>query len=170
MNLSTLRHDIPAGLVVFLVALPLSLGIAQASGLPPFVGLLTGVVGGIVVTLFSPSRYAVSGPAAGLVTIVSGSIASLGSFSALLLAIMLAGVLQCIMGLLRAGRFITLIPGTVIKGMLSAIGILLIIQQIPLAFGSDGEDSLKSLFDASEPGFSASALTVCLVGLAILWL
>lgn len=91
MNLSTLRHDIPAGLVVFLVALPLSLGIAQASGLPPFVGLLTGVVGGIVVTLFSPSRYAVSGPAAGLVTIVSGSIASLGSFSALLLAIMLAG-------------------------------------------------------------------------------
>ncbi|MBN3199285.1 SulP family inorganic anion transporter [Pectobacterium brasiliense] len=170
MNLSTLRHDIPAGLVVFLVALPLSLGIAQASGLPPFVGLLTGVVGGIVVTLFSPSRYAVSGPAAGLVTIVSGSIASLGSFSALLLAIMLAGVLQCIMGLLRAGRFITLIPGTVIKGMLSAIGILLIIQQIPLAFGSNGEDSLKSLFDASEPGFSASALTVCLVGLAILWL
>lgn len=170
MNLNTLRHDILAGLVVFLVALPLGLGIAQASGLPPFVGLLTSVVGGIIVTLFSPSRFAVSGPAAGLVTIVSDSIVSLGSFSALLLAIILAGVLQCIFSLMRAGRFITLIPSPVIKGMLSAIGILLIIQQIPLALGSDGENEFKSIFHYSKSGFSASALTVSLVGLMIMWL
>ena len=89
MNLDTLRRDIPAGLVVFLVALPLCLGIAQASGLPPFAGLLTGVIGGLVVTSLSPSRFAVSGPAAGLVTIVVASMASLGSFSAFLTALII---------------------------------------------------------------------------------
>ena len=115
MNLSHLRRDIPAGLVVFLVALPLCLGIAQASGLPPFVGLLTGVIGGLVVTTFSPSKFAVSGPAAGLVTIVTGAIETLGSFSALLFALIIAGVLQFMLGVMRAGRFITLVPGTVIK-------------------------------------------------------
>ena len=106
--MNTLRQDSLAGIVVFLVALPLCLGIAQASGLPPFVGLLTGIIGGLVVTALSPSRFAVSGPAAGLVTIVVAAIESLGSFSVFLMALVLAGVLQLLFGILRAGRFISL--------------------------------------------------------------
>lgn len=168
MNLNTLRQDIPAGLVVFLVALPLCLGIAQASGLPPFAGLLTGVIGGLLVTALSPSRFAVSGPAAGLVTIVVASIETLGSFSAFLTALMLAGLLQCLFGVLRAGRFIALVPGSVIKGMLAAIGILLIIQQIPVALGAAGYAELMSLLNG-EFAFSASAMLVAGVGLLILW-
>ena len=123
--MNTLRQDSLAGIVVFLVALPLCLGIAQASGLPPFVGLLpatlagevfgTGIIGGLVVTTLSPSRFAVSGPAAGLVTIVVAAIESLGSFSLFLMALVLAGVLQLLFGILRAGRFISLVPASVIK-------------------------------------------------------
>lgn len=168
MNLDTLRRDVPAGLVVFLVALPLCLGIAQASGLPPFAGLLTGVIGGILVTSLSPSRFAVSGPAAGLVTIVVASMATLGSFSAFLTALIIAGVLQCLFGLLRAGRFIALVPGSVIKGMLAAIGLLLIMQQIPVALGAGGSVKLVSLVNG-EMTFSLSALLVSLVGLFILF-
>ncbi|MGK3124732.1 SulP family inorganic anion transporter [Candidatus Pantoea formicae] len=169
MNLNTLRQDIPAGLVVFLVALPLCLGIAQASGLPPFAGLLTGVIGGLLVTSLSPSRFAVSGPAAGLVTIVVASIQTLGSFSAFLTALILAGVLQCLFGLLQAGRFISLVPGSVIKGMLAAIGILLIMQQIPVALGATGDAELVSLVKGDFQ-FSLSAMIVAGIGLAILWL
>lgn len=168
MNLSTLKQDIPAGLVVFLVALPLCLGIAQASGLPPFVGLLTGVIGGLLVTSLSSSRFAVSGPAAGLVTIVVGAIETLGSFSAFLFALILAGVLQFLLGVMRAGRFITLVPGSVIKGMLAAIGILLIMQQIPVALGAASDASLSSLF-SGDFAFSASAIVVSGIGLLILW-
>ncbi|WP_139810736.1 SulP family inorganic anion transporter [Pantoea rwandensis] len=167
--MNTLRQDIPAGLVVFLVALPLCLGIAQASGLPPFAGLLTGVIGGLLVTSLSPSRFAVSGPAAGLVTIVVASIQTLGSFSAFLTALILAGVLQCLFGLLRAGRFISLVPGSVIKGMLAAIGILLIMQQIPVALGATGDAELVSLVKGDFL-FSLSAMIVAGIGLAILWL
>lgn len=170
LNLSSLRYDIPAGIVVFLVALPLSLGIAQASGMPPFVGLLTGVIGGVVVTLLSPSRFAVSGPAAGLVTIVVGAMQTLGSFSTLLLAIMLAGVLQCVFYLIKAGRFVSLVPSSVIQGMLAAIGILLILQQIPVAMGYEGEDGLKGLFSDPAQAISPSSLVVAGVALAILWL
>ncbi|QCR35596.1 SulP family inorganic anion transporter [Nissabacter sp. SGAir0207] len=163
MTLSTLRHDIPAGVVVFLVALPLCLGIAQASGLPPFVGLLTGVIGGLVVTLFSPSRFAVSGPAAGLVTIVTAAMETLGSFSTLLLALILAGFLQILLGVARAGRFISLVPGSVIQGMLVAIGLLLIVQQIPVALGlPEGQgDGLV---------ISPAAAIIALVALLIMWL
>ena len=170
MNLNTLRQDIPAGLVVFLVALPLCLGIAQASGLPPFVGLLTGVIGGLVVTTFSPSKFAVSGPAAGLVTIVTGAIETLGSFSALLLALMIAGVLQFLLGALRAGRFISLVPGSVIKGMLAAIGILLIIQQIPVALGAAGEEGWSSLLNEGAINVSLPAVAVAFAGLLVLGL
>lgn len=169
MNLNTLRQDIPAGLVVFLVALPLCLGIAQASGLPPFAGLLTGVIGGLLVTSLSPSRFAVSGPAAGLVTIVVASIQTLGSFSAFLTALVLAGLLQCLLGLLRAGRFISLVPGSVIKGMLAAIGLLLIMQQIPVALGTTGDTPWSALING-EFRFSASAMLVAASGLLILWL
>lgn len=169
MNLRIHRQDIPAGLVVFLVALPLCLGIAQASGLPPFAGLLTGVIGGVLVTTLSPSRFAVSGPAAGLVTIVVAAIETLGSFSAFLLALILAGVLQFILGVVRAGRFITLVPSSVIKGMLAAIGILLIMQQIPVALGATGDGGLSGLFN-SETHFSTSAIVIAAGGLGILWL
>ena len=169
MNMKTLRQDLPAGLVVFLVALPLCLGIAQASGLPPFVGLLTGVIGGLVVTSFSPSRFAVSGPAAGLVTIVVASIETLGSFSAFLFALVLAGIIQFILGMLRAGRFIALVPGSVIKGMLAAIGILLIMQQIPVALGASGDGELSGLF-SGDFRFSTSSMLVAGAGLLILWL
>ena len=169
MNLNTLRQDIPAGLVVFLVALPLCLGIAQASGLPPFAGLLTGVIGGLLVTSLSPSRFAVSGPAAGLVTIVVAAIETLGSFSAFLTALAIAGVLQCLFGLLRAGRFIALVPGSVIKGMLAAIGILLIMQQIPVALGAAGDAELVSLVNG-DFNFSTPAMLVAGCGLLLLWL
>ncbi|WP_312239517.1 SulP family inorganic anion transporter [Pantoea sp.] len=167
--MTTLRQDIPAGLVVFLVALPLCLGIAQASGLPPFAGLLTGVIGGLLVTSLSPSRFAVSGPAAGLVTIVVAAIETLGSFSAFLTALVIAGALQCLFGLLRAGHFIALVPGSVIKGMLAAIGILLIIQQIPVALGATGDAELISLANG-EFAFSFPAMLVAGCGLLLLWL
>ncbi|MCC3747011.1 SulP family inorganic anion transporter [Rouxiella badensis] len=170
MNLNALRHDIPAGIVVFLVALPLSLGIAQASGMPPFVGLLTGVIGGVVVTLLSPSRFAVSGPAAGLVTIVIGAMETLGSFSSLLLALILAGALQIVFGIIKAGRFARLIPGSVIQVMLAAIGLLLITQQIPVALGYEGNRGLRGIF--GDPSFHLSPVVagVALVSLFILWL
>lgn len=169
LSFSTLRYDIPAGIVVFLVALPLSLGIAQASGMPPFVGLLTGVIGGVLVTLLSPSRFAVSGPAAGLVTIVVGAMHTLGSFSTLLLALMLAGVLQIIFGIVKAGRFVSLVPGSVIQGMLAAIGVLLILQQIPVALGYEGDGGLKALIADPSVSISPASLWVAVVALLILW-
>ena len=168
LPIATLRQDTLAGVVVFLVALPLCLGIAHASGLPPFVGLLTGIIGGLLVTALSPSRFAVSGPAAGLVTIVVASVESLGSFSAFLFALVLAGVLQLAMGLLRAGRFIGLVPGSVIKGMLAAIGLLLIMQQIPVALGEVEESGLGQLF-SGDFTVSLTSLLVAAGGLLLLW-
>lgn len=141
----------------------------KASGLPPFVGLLTGIIGGLVVTALSPSRFAVSGPAAGLVTIVVAAIESLGSFSLFLMALALAGVLQLLFGILRAGRFISLVPASVIKGMLAAIGILLIIQQIPVALGSAEETGLVDIVKGNAT-FSLSAIAVAAGGLLVLWL
>ncbi|HBR1376319.1 TPA: SulP family inorganic anion transporter [Klebsiella pneumoniae] len=167
--MNTLRQDSLAGIVVFLVALPLCLGIAQASGLPPFVGLLTGIIGGLVVTALSPSRFAVSGPAAGLVTIVVAAIESLGSFSLFLMALVLAGALQLLFGILRAGRFISLVPASVIKGMLAAIGILLIMQQIPVALGTAEETGLAEVVQGNA-AFSVTAIAVAAGGLLVLWL
>ncbi len=167
--MNTLRQDSLAGIVVFLVALPLCLGIAQASGLPPFVGLLTGIIGGLVVTTLSPSRFAVSGPAAGLVTIVVAAIESLGSFSVFLMALVLAGVLQLLFGILRAGRFISLVPASVIKGMLAAIGILLIMQQIPVALGTAEETGLAEVVQGNA-AFSVTAIAIAAGGLLVLWL
>ena len=131
-RLSTLPRDIVAGIVVFLVALPLCLGIANASGVEPFAGLVSGIVGGIVVALLSGSSLSVSGPAAGLVVIVVEGIAQLGSFSAFLLAVLLSGAMQFGFGMLQAGRFAAYVPSPVIKGMLAAIGLLLIVKQIPV--------------------------------------
>lgn len=135
LSLRHLRHDLPAGVVVFLVALPLCLGIALASGVPLLAGLVSGVVGGLVVAALSGSQLSVSGPAAGLVVIVVNAIATLGSFEAFLVAVILAGVLQGLFGLLRAGDIGACFPSPVIKGMLAAIGLLLIIKQLPVAFG-----------------------------------
>lgn len=129
--------DIKAGIVVFLVALPLCLGIAMACKVPLFSGIIAGVVGGILVTVFSGSKYSVSGPAAGLTAIVLASVAQLGSYQAFLAAVVFAGVFQLILGVLKAGSIGNYIPNAVIKGMLAGIGIILIIKQIPHLFGYD---------------------------------
>lgn len=131
--------DIKAGLVVFLVALPLCLGIALASGAPLFSGVIAGIVGGIVVGFVSGSALSVSGPAAGLTVIVATSIASLHSFEAFLLAVVIAGVFQIIFGLLKAGVIGDFVPSTVIKGMLAAIGLILILKQFPHLIGYDAD-------------------------------
>jgi MFS superfamily sulfate permease-like transporter len=132
-----LKHDLPAGLVVFLVALPLCLGIAIASGAPPFSGLVAGIIGGIVISLFSNSQTGVSGPAAGLVVIVLNALEELGSFEGFILAVVIAGVFQIILGFARAGTIGSYFPSNVIKGMLAAIGLILIIKEIPHAIGYD---------------------------------
>lgn len=132
-----LLADIKAGVVVFLVALPLCLGIAMACKVPLFSGIIAGVVGGILVTVFSGSKYSVSGPAAGLTAIVLASISQLGSYPTFLAAVVFAGVFQLILGILKAGSIGNYIPNAVIKGMLAGIGIILIIKQIPHLFGYD---------------------------------
>ena len=122
---------------MFLVALPLCLGVALASGAPLFSGLLAGIVGGILVGLLSGSHTSVSGPAAGLTAVVAAQIASLGSFQAFLLAVVLAGLIQIGLGLARAGFIAAFFPSSVIKGLLAAIGVILILKQIPHVLGHD---------------------------------
>ena len=138
-NLATLPADLSSGLVVFLVALPLCLGIALASDAPPLSGLLAGIVGGLVAGALSGSHTSVSGPAAGLTAIVAAQIANLGSFEAFLLAIVIGGVLQIGLGLLKAGALSAFFPSSVIKGLLAAIGVILILKQIPHLFGHDAD-------------------------------
>jgi len=131
------QFDGPAGLVVFLVAMPLCLGIALASGAPLFAGIISGIVGGIVVGALSGSAISVSGPAAGLTIIVFTAIQSIGSFKGFLLAVVLAGAMQLGLGLLGAGVIGDYVPNSVIKGMLAAIGLVIILKQIPHALGRD---------------------------------
>lgn len=139
-RLDNLKFDIPAGIIVFFVAVPLCLGIALASGAPLFSGIVAGIVGGIIVGIVSDSRLGVSGPAAGLSAVVLTSLAALGnSWEAFLLAVMLAGVLQVLAGMLKGGIIAYYIPSSVIKGMLSGIGIIIILKQIPLALGINGK-------------------------------
>lgn len=134
-SLKYIKEDLPAGLVVFLVALPLCLGIALASGAPLFSGIIAGIVGGIVVAAVSGSALSVTGPAAGLTVIVLNGILQLGSFDLFLVAVMIAGILQIILGYLKAGIIGYYFPSSVIKGMLAAIGIILILKQLPIAIG-----------------------------------
>ncbi len=134
---SSLSRDVPAGVVVFLVALPLCLGIAQASGAPLLSGLIAGVVGGIVITAISRSELSVSGPAAGLTAVVAVGITTLG-FRGFLLSLVIAGALQLLLGVLRLGSIAHYFPSAVIKGMLAAIGVLIILKQLPHAVGYDG--------------------------------
>jgi len=131
----TLLRDISSGLVVFLVALPLCLGVALASNAPLFTGLVAGIIGGVLVGLLSGSQTSVSGPAAGLTAIVAAQIAALGSFQALQLALVIAGALQLGLGFVRAGALAVFFPSSVIKGLLAAIGIILIRKQIPHVLG-----------------------------------
>lgn len=180
MNMQTLKYDLPAGVVVFLVALPLCLGIALASGAPLFSGIISGIIGGIVVGMISGSQTSVSGPAAGLAAVVLASIGKLGAFDVLLVAISIAGVLQVAMGCLRAGFIANYVPSNVIKGLLAAIGILLILKQIPHAIGygannadelsfwqANGENTLSAIasaFAVITPG----ALLITLVSMLVL--
>ena len=144
-----LKSDLPASIVVFFVAVPLCLGIALASGAPLFAGIIAGIVGGIVVGIASGSPLGVSGPAAGLAVIVLTSIVTLGSWPTFLLAVVIAGILQLIMGFAKAGFIAYFFPSSVIKGMLTGIGLLIILKQIPHAIGYDkdaeGDDSFLQI-------------------------
>ncbi len=145
-----LKKDLPSSLVVFFVALPLCLGIALASGAPLFAGVIAGIVGGIVVGAISGSSLGVSGPAAGLAVVVLTAITDLGSYELFLVAVVLAGLMQIILGLLKAGVIGYFFPSSVIKGMLSAIGIIIFLKQIPLAMGFDDQsDSVFSFFETT---------------------
>jgi MFS superfamily sulfate permease-like transporter len=133
------KKDLPAGLVVFLVALPLCLGISLASGAPLFAGIITGIIGGVVVGMLSGSQLAVSGPAAGLTVIVLNGIETMGTYEAFLMAVVLAGALQLVLGFIKAGVIGLYFPSSVIKGMLAAIGLILILKQIPHFLGADDD-------------------------------
>lgn len=146
----TLPKDITASIAVFLVALPLCLGIALASNAPLFAGLISGIVGGIVVGMLSGSHKSVSGPAAGLTAIVAAQIAALGSFEAFLAAVVVAGAMQVLMGTFRLGFIAAFFPMSVIKGLLAAIGLILILKQIPHVFGHDADAEGEMSFDQPD--------------------
>ncbi|MBT2556837.1 SulP family inorganic anion transporter [Hymenobacter sp. ISL-91] len=150
---SSLSQDLPAGLVVFLVALPLCLGISLASGAPLLSGVIAGIVGGVVVSWLSGSALSVSGPAAGLTAIIVAGIATLGSFEAMLAATVMAGILQVGLGIARAGIIGLYFPTSVIRGMLAAIGLILILKQIPHFLGVDA-DYFEDLTFTQLDGFN----------------
>lgn len=175
-----LGNDIPAGVVVFLVALPLCLGIAMASGAPLFAGVISGIVGGIVVAWLSGSQLSVSGPAAGLTVIVLLAIQKLGNFESFLLAVVIAGGLQLVLGYMRAGIIGAYFPSAVIKGMLAAIGLILIMKQIPHVVGfdvefegdeaympADAESTVSEIF-TSFGAFSVGPMIVSAVAIIVL--
>lgn len=148
MNLKYIKDDIPSSIVVFLVALPLCLGIALASGAPFFSGIISGIIGGIVIGALSHSKLSVSGPAAGLAALVLAAITNIGDFRLFLCAVVIAGILQMLMSLAKLGGIANYFPSSVVKGMLTSIGILIIAKQIPHAFGYDKDEkgNLTELF------------------------
>jgi MFS superfamily sulfate permease-like transporter len=177
---ANLKSDFASGLVVFLVALPLCLGIALASGAPLFSGIIAGVVGGIVVGYWSKSHLSVSGPAAGLTAIVLTAITDLGAFNIFLTAVVLAGVMQLLLGFIKAGSISNYFPTNVIEGMLAGIGVIIILKQIPHAFGydpdfvgdeaffqSDGQNTFSELFQVFNH-IQLGSILITLVSLAIL--
>ncbi len=178
-----LKNDFPSGLVVFLVALPLCLGIALASGAPLFSGIISGIIGGLVVGFLSNSQVSVSGPAAGLTAIVFTAITTLGSFELFLLTVVLAGAMQLLLGILKAGTISNYFPNNVIEGMLAGIGVIIFLKQIPHAIGYDkdaegdfffvektGGNSLTSLVKAFESiHIGATIITVMALIILILW-
>ncbi len=170
------KHDFRASLTVFLVALPLCLGVALASGAPVSAGLVAGVVGGLVVPVFSRSELSVSGPAAGLTAICAAAIHDLGSLEVFFAAVALSGLLQAMLGALRLGGFTHFIPSAVIKGMLAGIGVILISKQVPLLLGYNRPDfwrheffnivTLNHGFEGMDNPFAYLNLTAFLLGLA----
>ncbi|SFR55851.1 MFS superfamily sulfate permease-like transporter [Maribacter caenipelagi] len=177
-----IKSDIPASIVVFFVALPLCLGIALASGAPLFSGLIAGIVGGIFVGALSGSKIGVSGPAAGLAAIVLTAIGALGGYENFLVAVVLGGIIQIIFGILKAGVIGYYFPSSVIKGMLTGIGIIIILKQIPHFFGYDpdpegdwaffqvdGENTFSEIFNTIN-NISPGATLVAVIGMAILLL
>lgn len=178
----SIKNDLPASIVVFFVALPLCLGIALASGAPLFSGLIAGIIGGIVVGLLSGSKIGVSGPAAGLAAIVLTAIGSLGGYQNFLVAVVLGGVIQLVFGLLKAGIIGYYFPSSVIKGMLTGIGIIIILKQIPHFFGYDanpegdfaffqidGENTFSEIFKSLN-NISLGSTIIGFIGLGILLL
>ncbi|PXX31413.1 MFS superfamily sulfate permease-like transporter [Arenibacter sp. ARW7G5Y1] len=176
------KSDLPASVVVFFVALPLCLGIALASGAPLFSGLIAGIIGGIVVGALSGSKIGVSGPAAGLAAIVLTAIGALGGFENFLVAVVLGGIIQLVFGILKAGIIGYYFPSSVIKGMLTGIGIIIILKQIPHFFGYDpdpegdwaffqvdGENTFSEILNTVN-NISPGATLVAIVGLSILLL
>jgi MFS superfamily sulfate permease-like transporter len=181
-SFQNLKYDLPSGLVVFLVALPLCLGISLASGAPFFSGIIAGIIGGMVIGTISNSQLSVSGPAAGLVAVVLAAISTLGSFEAFLVAVFLSGLMQIALGFLKAGVIANYFPSNVIKGMLSGIGIIIILKQIPHALGYDrdnegdfaflqldGENSITSLFSAIHH-VDIGATLIAILGIAVILL
>jgi len=175
-----LKADLPASVVVFFVALPLCLGIALASGAPLFSGLIAGIIGGIIVGALSGSQIGVSGPAAGLAAIVLTAIGTLGGFENFLLAVVLGGAIQVLFGVLKAGIIGYYFPSSVIKGMLTGIGIIIILKQIPHFFGYDanleegfaffdvdGENTFSEIINSIN-NISLGATLVAVIGLGIL--
>lgn len=178
--LSNLKYDVPASIIVFLVAVPLCLGIALASGAPLFSGIIAGIVGGIVAGVFSGSQLGVSGPAAGLAVIVLTAIQQLGAFEIFLMAVVIGGVFQMLLGFAKAGIIGYYFPSSVIKGMLSGIGIIIILKQIPHAVGydkdyegslafnnPDGHNTFSELFYMFE-AMSSGAIIITVISMAIL--
>ncbi|NUM30748.1 MAG: SulP family inorganic anion transporter [Bacteroidetes bacterium] len=149
-----LKYDLPAGISVFFVALPLCLGIALASEAPLYSGILSGIIGGVVVSLISGSQLSVSGPAAGLTTLVISAIFTLGNFELFLLSVAIAGLFQLFLGIFKLGSLAYYFPSSVIKGMLAAIGIILILKQIPIALGYDKpnfwENGMLNIFESKN--------------------
>lgn len=178
---ANIKNDAIAGVIVFLIALPLCLGIAQASGAPLFSGIVAGIVGGIVIGALSGSQLSVVGPAAGLTAIVLAAIGELGAFDVFLCAVMAAGAIQLLLGFLRAGSIANYFPNSVIEGMLAGIGLTIIIKQIPEALGYDGKghenmvgaedgftlEYVTSAFNHVETG--AVIISVVALGILILW-
>jgi MFS superfamily sulfate permease-like transporter len=177
---NNLGRDAISGVVVFLVALPLCLGIAQASGVDPVAGLIAGIVGGIVVGLLSGSHISVSGPAAGLIVVVASQIASLGSYEAFLLAVVVAGIIQIGLGIARAGVIAVYFPTSVIRGLLTAIGIILILKQFPHLVGlhtdpegdlafvqADGQNTITEAL-AAMMRFHPGAMFIGILSVALL--
>ncbi|EAR16746.1 MULTISPECIES: SulP family inorganic anion transporter [Robiginitalea] len=175
-----IKQDLPASIVVFFVAIPLCLGIALASGAPLFSGLIAGIIGGIVVGALSGSHIGVSGPAAGLAAIVLTAIGALGGWENFLVAVVLGGAIQILFGVLRAGIIGYYFPSSVIKGMLTGIGIIIVLKQIPHFFGYDsdpegdfaffqvdGENTFSEVFNALN-NISPGATIIALIGLGIL--
>ncbi len=169
----TIKNDLPASIVVFFVALPLCLGIALASGAPLFSGLIAGIIGGIVVGMLSGSQIGVSGPAAGLAAIVLTSIGALGGFENFLVAVVLGGVIQILFGVLKAGVIGYYFPSSVIKGMLTGIGIIIILKQIPYFLGyvsEKGEGTFEQIFNSfTNIGLGSAVIAVIGLGILILW-